>query len=1039
MNNKNTPDQSQEAVSNYPPSNQPENFSVAFLLQIINAAEDPIFVKDCQHRWVLLNDAFCNLLGRSREELIGKSDYEFFPKAEADVFWEKDELVLTTGITNENEEYLTNTLGVVHVISTKKWLFVDNAGNKFLVGSIRESTKYRQVEAELHASKQMLQLVMDNIPQAIFWKDRNSVYLGCNQNFAIVAGVNSPENIVGKTDYELAWKKEEADWYQECDRRVMESQTPEYSLIETQLQADGRQRWVETNRILLHDQGGNIIGILGNFTDITTRKEAELALQQLNNQLENRVEERTAELSRAIDRLEQEISDRQAALRELTLLETQQRSSQQLLQQVMDNIPQLIFWKDLKSVYLGCNQNFARVAGVNSPEHLVGLTDYDLPWTNKESDWRRSCDRRVMESGIAELHMIETQQQADGKLSWADTNRIPLRDAQGNVVGILGTYEDITERKRTEEALHQSQANFQKLSANVPGMLYQFVLHSDGSISFAYVNSGSYELFGLTPEELLANAYSLMSLIHPDEFQDFQASIVVSAQTLEPWRWERRLLFPSGQIKWVKAASRPEQQADGSVIWDGLVMDITPIKQAEAALQQAYAELERRVEERTKELARSNEALQAEITERQQIEIELRASQQRLALLVQQTPIGVIEWNTNFEIQEWNPAAEKIFGYSKSEVLGCNFTFLVPDASREYVDLVMAALLERQGEILGVNENLTKDNRVITCEWYNNSLVADNGEVISIASIVLDITERKLAETQLKQQAEDLETAILELQHTQIQLIQSEKMSGLGQLVAGVAHEINNPVNFIYGNLTHANEYIRDLMKLVKLYQQHYSDPIREIQELVTEIDLGFMIDDLPKLLKSIEIGAQRIREIVVSLRTFSRMDEADMKQVNIHEGIDSTLMILEHRIKATPVRCEIQVVKEYSKLPLVECYAGQLNQVFMNILANAIDAIEESMNANKLNGNPQIHIRTQLVDANQVRISIADNGGGITEEVKNRLFDPFFTTKPIGKGTGMGLSISYQIISQRHGGSLECFSQLGNGSEFVITIPLHQ
>ncbi|AFZ26527.1 PAS domain S-box [Cylindrospermum stagnale PCC 7417] len=1036
---KKNPLQQQEAASNYPLKDQQENFSVTFLLQIINGAEEPIFVKDSQHRWVLLNDAFCKLLGRDREELIGKSDYDFLLKAEADVFWEKDQLVLTTGITNENEEYLTNALGVVHLISTKKWLFVDDAGNKFLIGSIRESTKYRQVEAELHSSKQLLQLVMDNIPQAIFWKDRDSVYLGCNEKFAIAAGVGSPEKIVGKTDHDLAWKKEDADWYQECDRRVIESQRPEYGLIETQLQADGRQRWVETNRMLLCDQGGKIIGILGNFADITIRKEAELALQQLNNQLEDRVEERTAELSRAIAQLEQEVSERLAALRELTLLETRQRSSQQLLQLVMDNIPQLIFWKDSNLTYLGCNQNFARVAGLDSPENIVGLTDYDLPWTKEESDWYQECDRRVMESGIAELHIIETQQQIEGKLTWADTNKIPLRDAQGNVVGILGTYEDITERKRTEEALHQSEANFQKLSANVPGMLYQFRLQPDGSVSFPYVNSGSYELCGLTPEEIFADPQAIISLMHPDELQEFQQSVAISAQTLQPWLWERRMFLPGEQIKWVQAASRPELQADGSIIWDGLMMDITRSKEAEEALQQAYAELERRVEERTKELARSNQALQAEINERQQIEIELRASQQRLAMLIQQTPIGVIEWNTKLEIQEWNPAAEKIFGYSRSEVLGCYFKFLVPDIAREYVDLVMTALLEAPEKILGVNENLTKDNRTIICEWYNNPLVADNGEVISIASMVLDITERKQAEQRLKQQAFDLETAIQELQHTQMQLIQSEKMSGLGQLVAGVAHEINNPVNFIYGNLTHANDYIQDLMTLVRLYQQYYSDPAPQIQEIVAEIDLEFLIEDLPKLLKSIEIGAQRIREIVVSLRTFSRMDEAEMKEVNIHEGIDSTLMILDHRVKATPGRCGIQVVKEYGNLPLVECYAGQLNQVFMNILANAIDALEESISTQKMSNNPQIHIRTQFLEANKVTISIADNGVGIPEEVQNRLFDPFFTTKPIGKGTGMGLSISYQIISQRHGGSLECFSQLGNGSEFVITIPLHQ
>lgn len=321
-----------------------------------------------------------------------------------------------------------------------------------------------------------------------------------------------------------------------------------------------------------------------------------------------------------------------------------------------------------------------------------------------------------------------------------------------------------------------------------------------------------------------------------------------------------------------------------------------------------------------------------------------------------------------------------------------------------------------------------------------NPLKDSEGRIYRLVGIVFNLTERKRAETQLKQQAEDLEKTLQELQRTQMQLIQSEKMSGLGQLVAGVAHEINNPVNFIYGNLTYANDYIEDLLRLVQLYEQHCGDRIPEIQELAEEIDLNFLIEDLRKLLKSMKVGAERIREIVLSLRTFSRMDEAEMKEVDIHEGLDSTLMILEHRIKAKPDRIAIKVLKEYGNLPLVECYAGQLNQVFMNILANSIDALEESLvNESEKLTTPQIRICTELMEGDRVKISIADNGLGISSAIKTRLFDPFFTTKAIGKGTGMGLSISYQIISDRHGGSLECISQPGAGAEFAIAIPLCQ
>ncbi|OUL22790.1 PAS domain-containing sensor histidine kinase [Nostoc sp. RF31YmG] len=297
--------------------------------------------------------------------------------------------------------------------------------------------------------------------------------------------------------------------------------------------------------------------------------------------------------------------------------------------------------------------------------------------------------------------------------------------------------------------------------------------------------------------------------------------------------------------------------------------------------------------------------------------------------------------------------------------------------------------------------------------------------------ILHDITQRKQAEEILRHSEAQLKEEAKQLAS---QLVQSEKMSSLGQLVAGVAHEINNPVNFIHGNLTPANEYIQDLLRLLQLYQQHYPDPVPEIQEEAEAIDLNFLMTDLPNLLTSMKVGAKRITEIVLSLRNFSRLDEAEMKAVNIHQGIDSTLMILEHRLKATTNSPEIAVIKEYGNLPLIECYAGQLNQVLMNILVNAIDALEEA----KIN-HPQIHIATKVTETKHLIIGITDNGIGIPENLQQRLFEPFFTTKPIGKGTGLGLSISYQIITEKHRGKIKCFSTPGNGTEFVIEIPLHQ
>lgn len=299
--------------------------------------------------------------------------------------------------------------------------------------------------------------------------------------------------------------------------------------------------------------------------------------------------------------------------------------------------------------------------------------------------------------------------------------------------------------------------------------------------------------------------------------------------------------------------------------------------------------------------------------------------------------------------------------------------------------------------------------------------------------------------TQTQQQTEQLAQALEDLQKTQTQLIQTEKMSSLGQLVAGVAHEINNPVNFIYGNLSHAREYVEELLEILNLYQQYCPQPHRELLERLEEIDLEFLRTDLPKILKSMNVGAERIRQIVLSLKNFSRLDEAEKKPVDIHEGIDSTLLILHHRLKAKGDGRAIRVVKEYGDLPRVECYAGQLNQVFMNVLSNAIDALEQGMEKedcpNFTLSTPQIRIRTEMVASHPksswVAIRIADNGPGIPEKLKDRLFDPFFTTKPVGKGTGLGLSIGYHIVMDKHGGNFSFVSKPGQGTEFFIEIPV--
>ncbi|MEH2430184.1 MAG: ATP-binding protein [Nostoc sp.] len=298
-------------------------------------------------------------------------------------------------------------------------------------------------------------------------------------------------------------------------------------------------------------------------------------------------------------------------------------------------------------------------------------------------------------------------------------------------------------------------------------------------------------------------------------------------------------------------------------------------------------------------------------------------------------------------------------------------------------------------------------------------------------------------EARVEERTVELKTALSELQRTQAQVLQSEKMSSLGQLVAGIAHEINNPVNFIHGNLTYLDEYTQNLLQMIYLYQERYSSHDPAIQALAEEIDLEFLVEDLQKILPSMKMGTERIRNIVRSLRNFSRMDEAEFKTVDIHEGIESTLLILQHRLKDKPDRPAIEVIKDYGNLPQAECFPGQLNQVLMNILVNAMDALDEAdikRTSQQIQENPsQITIRTSVVDSQSIEIAIADNAQGMPESVQSRIFDPFFTTKPVGKGTGMGMAISYQIITEKHCGKLLCFSTLGEGTNFIIQVPIRQ
>ena len=1158
------------------------------------------------------------------------------------------------------------------------------------LGSAKEALANKL--SQCYESERLLRLAIDNIPAAVFWKDRNSVYIGCNQYFAKLTGLESPADIRGKTDYDLPWKQEEADWFRECDRRVIDSNTPELGIVESQQQADGSQHWLETNKIPLRDAEGKAIGILGTFTEITERVKSAEKLKQQAIAMDS--------ASDGIGIIAQE-------------------------------------------GYTYLNQAHAQIFGYDSPEELLGKSWQILYEPKELARFESEVMPIVMQQGS--WRGEATAKRKDGSTFFQELS-LTLSE-EGAFICIC---RDISQRKQAEVALWQlkekleqsveertrelraSEARLQRLAAISAVTIFEFRLDPDGTTCFPYVAEGCREIYELETE----NFSQCFDLVHADDIAALKEGIQESAQTLGRFESEHRIITPSGILKWVYVIARPGRQEDGAILWDGLIIDISDRKQIEKEQQRLLAILEATPDIVGISDARGNNLYLnragqnllgfspeeidrfhlGELTEpesQQRVESEgiptaiqqgmwqgevflrsrsgrefpvsqviiahkseegalefistimrdisirkhqeqalraiaegtasqtgvafFRACAQHLALALQcayaiiakvedsekgriartlafwtgddlgdnfkydmtGTPCGSLFEQKGFcryprkapqlfpndadlvslDIESYvgipifdvrgNPlalislfhtepmegdlqlqsslleicaarvgaeierleaekalreSAAKIHRKAKREKLlnrlnkeirnslnlekilnttvsaikdfmkvdSCHFAWYLEQAEQAYWDVVAevrstglpdsigrhkASAFGPLSELLLARQILRLDNvaeledvavRDFVSALGNRSMLVfpvwdnaggrygiiacihsravrpwsdDEVELLEavVAQLAIAIDQADLlAQSQAK--AKELEETLHQLQRTQSKLIQSEKMSSLGQLVAGVAHEINNPVSFIHGNIYHGEEYMEELVELLALYQHHYPEPDTEIEDRIEALDLEFIKEDLDNLFRSMRVGTERIREIVKSLRIFSRLDEAEVKEVNLHEGIDSTLMILQTRLRATDWRPEIEVSKEYGELPPIQCHAGQLNQVFMNIIANAIDALEERdrrRTSEEMKANPSaIFIRTCLEDENWIAIRISDNGSGISEAVSSRLFDPFFTTKPIGKGTGLGLSISHQVVTENHNGKLSCESKPGE-TTFTIEIPV--
>lgn len=684
-----------------------------------------------------------------------------------------------------------------------------------------------------------------------------------------------------------------------------------------------------------------------------------------------------------------------------------------------------VFDADNRTTFV--NNRMAQMLGY-TVEDMQGRSLFEFVEEAHQTLAHTYAERR--RQGLPERYDFKFRRQ-DGSDLWTMVSATPIVDAAGCFVGILRMITDISDRKRAEEALRESHQQIIRILERLTDAFFGL----DHQWRFTYLNGEAERAFGQSQDALVgANFWE----IFPDAVgsiveQEYQRAIAKQVPvTFETFiaRWE----------SWLEVRAYPDTEGL-SVFW----RDITERKRAEEQLQEREQFLSSIYD------GVENSIFVVDVREEETPNVSDAASP---------TPVR------EFRYRGVNSTHERWTGICSEDVRD-----KVPEAV--WSPDIAAAITERYRQCVRAQQPISYEECLPFHgeeTWWLSTLTPlrdSQGRVYRLVGTSTNISDRKQAEAALqrseareREKAQQLELTLRELKRTQAQLVQNEKMVSLGQMVAGVAHEINNPTGFIYGNVTHARQYACDLLHLIALYRQHYPNPVPEIDAEIETIDLDFVATDFPKLLQSIRDGANRIREIVLSLRNFSRLDQATLKPVNLHEGIDSTLLILQHRLKESPSRPEIQIIKQYGQLPLVECHAGKLNQVFMNLLSNAIDALEvendvappenreatatassaptrASWTISSQTPTPTIWISTEQIDKQRVAIRIRDNGTGIPRDLQQRIFDPFFTTKPVGVGTGLGLSISHSIVVEQHGGQLTCTSAPGRGTEFVIELPI--
>ena len=819
---------------------------------------------------------------------------------------------------------------------------------------------------------------------------------------------------------------------------------------------------LEVRATPIYDEKGEVVYAIAAFTDITERKQAQKILADYNQTLEHQVIKRTSELIQINQRLQHEIAERQRVEAEII-------RSKDLLESIFNESTDAIFLVNPETLLItDCNRRAVELFEAHSKDELLNIEGRTLQKESFTSEELHSIVDEISLYGFwsRELEYVTKK----GNVFWGNL-AVKEINVAGQTMHIVRVT-DITARKQAEQQLRESKHFIERIANASPNLWYIYDHVEQRNV---YFNRELAAVLGYTPEEMQAMGSALLqTIVHPDDLARFPAHLKQWKTATDDEVFEIDYRVRNAQGEWRTLLTLEtvfERNPDGTVKQViGTSTDITDRKRAEVALRDNVI----------------REKAIGHVLQRMRCTLDINtifcATTRELRQVLKSDRVAIYRFNPDWSgefvaesvgngwislvAQQKNDQklTEKALEYENCTIKTWDEPDLVQDT---YLQRTQGGIYSQGANYRAVediyNTNFTKCYINLlerfqakaylivpiffgTKLWgllaaYQNSgsRCWSEGEIKVMVQIGTQLGIA-LQQAQLLQktqeQAVELNCSLDKLKRTQVQLIQAEKMSSLGQMVAGIAHEINNPVSFIYGNLIPADNYLQDVLSLLELYQKAYPNPRSEIQQLSEDIDLDFLVEDWQKLMDSMKVGAERIREIVYSLRNFSRLDEKELKSVDIHEGINNTILILQHRLRAGGNSSEIKLIKNYGHLPKITCYANQLNQVFMNILNNAIDALENTPFPRMITIHTSV-VSDKKQQENLVSIRIKDNGSGMSEEVRTKIFDPFFTTKPVGSGTGLGLSICYQIVVEQHKGQITCISALGQGTEFIVEIPL--